>query len=436
MNSIGVGDGHAVRRRAHRSSTLALAAQHLASVVAWMSRNTRTRRKAESSSGPIRGCRLRGRPLSASGAPRAIVLARPHHVIELSDHQQVDLTTIIKGAVETSAPVINQARHRLHVAVPAEPIVLDADPVRLEQVFANLLNNAAKFMSAGGDIWLLAWREGDEAVITVRDKGIGIAPEHLSRIFEMFTQVLARRDSAIAPARRSSSTERGPGDTRERLGYAGRMSGRCPTLLAVSLALGACAGELGEPGATAPPAAVSAPAPVSGAAMATAPGPQTRRERLRRSRGPANGMFVVSHFSAGVFATLLVQPATYLLAARVGDTGHGLGPAVGALLIGAFVPPILNYTLQWAVGREFAPGRDRFWPGFLVRQAAHLGIFAGAVVGGVDFHNLGQATALVLGEAFVNSGLSTMTAELTRRPRAATPGATTEVVVPVLELKF
>lgn len=223
---------------------------------------------------------------------------------------------------------------------------------------------------------------------------------------------------------------------RERCGTLVTMPGRRPTLLAVSLALAGCAGELGEPRTSAPlVAAPTVAAPAS--CEPTAAAAPTRAAARRRARGPADGQFIFSHFSAGVFSTIIVQPATYFLAARVGETGHGLGPAVGALLIGAFIPPILNYTVQWAVGRKIAPGRDRFWPGFLVRQVTHLGIFVGAVVGGADFRNLGHATAIVLGEAFLGSGLATMTAELTRRPRAAsTAGATTEVVVPILEVKF
>lgn len=213
------------------------------------------------------------------------------------------------------------------------------------------------------------------------------------------------------------------------------MQGHRPTLLAVSLALVACAGELREPATPAPPpTAVAPPAPAS-CEPAPAPAP-TPRERRRRERGPTDGNFVFSHFSAGVFSTILIQPATYWVATRVGETGHGLGPAVGALVLGAFLPPILNYTVQWAVGRSIAPGRDRFWPGFLVNQVSHLGIFIGAVVGGADFRNLGHATAIVLGEAFLNSGLATMTAELTRRPRAATAATATTVIVPVLEFKF
>jgi hypothetical protein len=214
----------------------------------------------------------------------------------------------------------------------------------------------------------------------------------------------------------------------------GRMQGHRPTLLAVCLALGACAGELREPVTRPPPVAAavtSAPASCE-PAPAAAPAPRKRR----RDRGPTDGQFVFSHFSAGVFSTIIIQPATYFIAARVGDTGHGLGPAIGALVLGAFLPPILNYTVQWAVGRKIAPGRDRFWPGFLVRQVSHLGIFIGAVVGGADFRNLGHATAIVLGEAFLSSGLATMTAELTRRPRSMTATGATELVVPVLEFKF
>lgn len=213
------------------------------------------------------------------------------------------------------------------------------------------------------------------------------------------------------------------------------MSVRCPWVLVASVALVGCAGEL-------PPAASPPPEPAVGVhaadAVATrcepAAAPPTRAERRRRARGPTDRDFVITHFAAGAFGTLLIQPASYFIAAKVGDSGRGLGPAIGALLIGAFVPPVLNYTVQWAAGRKFSRG-DRFWPGFLVRQATHLGFFVGAVVGGVDLHNFGQASALVIGEALVSSGLATMTAELTRRPNPAA-GPNTTVVVPVLEFKF
>ena len=70
-----------------------------------------------------------------------------------------------------------------------QPIYLDADPVRLAQVFSNLLNNAAKYMDRGGHIWLTSTRGEREVVVTVRDAGIGIPAEALPAIFDMFTQV-------------------------------------------------------------------------------------------------------------------------------------------------------------------------------------------------------------------------------------------------------
>src|SRR5437588_13042249 len=74
--------------------------------------------------------------------------------------ERVELAAVVRGAVETSRPLIDAARHQLAIALPPEPLVLDADPVRLTQVFANLLNNAAKYMEEGGQIWLSARRDG------------------------------------------------------------------------------------------------------------------------------------------------------------------------------------------------------------------------------------------------------------------------------------
>ena len=79
--------------------------------------------------------------------------------------------------------------HELTVTLPPQPVYLNADPTRLAQVVGNLLNNACKFTEKGGRIWLTVEREGEQAVIRVRDTGIGIAADQLARIFEMFTQV-------------------------------------------------------------------------------------------------------------------------------------------------------------------------------------------------------------------------------------------------------
>jgi len=102
---------------------------------------------------------------------------------------RVELASVIQSAVETSQPLIEAAGHRLELAIPSEPLTLEADPVRLGQVFANLLNNAAKYTPEGGRIWLALRREGSDAVVSVRDNGIGIAADMLPRAFEMFTQI-------------------------------------------------------------------------------------------------------------------------------------------------------------------------------------------------------------------------------------------------------
>ena len=101
----------------------------------------------------------------------------------------VDLATVVKSAVETSRPVIEQMGHQLAVTLPDESVVVDVDLVRMAQVLMNLLNNAAKYTERGGRIWLIAERQGADAVIIVRDTGIGIAAEALPGIFDMFSQV-------------------------------------------------------------------------------------------------------------------------------------------------------------------------------------------------------------------------------------------------------
>lgn len=103
--------------------------------------------------------------------------------------QRVELAAVVNDAVETSRPLIESMGHELIVTLPQQPIVLDADPTRLAQVFLNLLNNAAKYSERGGHIRLTVETQGNEISASVRDNGIGIPAEHLTRIFEMFTQV-------------------------------------------------------------------------------------------------------------------------------------------------------------------------------------------------------------------------------------------------------
>jgi signal transduction histidine kinase/integral membrane sensor domain MASE1/ActR/RegA family two-component response regulator len=103
--------------------------------------------------------------------------------------ERVELQTVIQSALETSQPFIEEAGHQLIMSLPSEPVYLDADPVRLAQVVSNLLHNACKYTARGGHVWLTIETAGDEALVRVRDDGVGIPPEMLRRVFEMFTQV-------------------------------------------------------------------------------------------------------------------------------------------------------------------------------------------------------------------------------------------------------
>jgi PAS domain S-box-containing protein len=101
----------------------------------------------------------------------------------------VELTAVLRTAVETSRPLLEAARHHFTMTLPSKSIYLDADPTRLAQVFSNLLNNAAKYTEKGGQIELSVERTNGEVAIAVRDSGIGIAAEHLPHLFEMFSQM-------------------------------------------------------------------------------------------------------------------------------------------------------------------------------------------------------------------------------------------------------
>jgi PAS domain S-box-containing protein len=126
--------------------------------------------------------------------------------------QPCDLRRVIDDALETSRPSIEAAGHQLTIALPAQSMELDADPIRLNQLFTNILNNATKYMDANGKIWLAARiengkimvsngeNEGDESpltfrhvVVSIKDSGIGIESEMLPRLFDMFVQAESGR---------------------------------------------------------------------------------------------------------------------------------------------------------------------------------------------------------------------------------------------------
>ncbi len=108
--------------------------------------------------------------------------------------EPVFLLSVLEGAVEAARPSIDAKRHALNIECPAESIEMDADPVRLTQVATNLLTNAAKYTDPEGTITFGARLEADALVIYVRDTGIGIAPDMVNRVFEMFTQVQAEAE--------------------------------------------------------------------------------------------------------------------------------------------------------------------------------------------------------------------------------------------------
>ena len=102
--------------------------------------------------------------------------------------EQIVVSGIVERALETVQPLIVQRRHQLTVSLPPQPIWLHADAARLDQVLVNLLTNAAKYTDEGGHIWLSVQYEDDVVVLAVRDTGIGIAPELLPDIFDLFIQ--------------------------------------------------------------------------------------------------------------------------------------------------------------------------------------------------------------------------------------------------------
>src|SRR5450755_2522472 len=99
--------------------------------------------------------------------------------------ERVTLTSIVDAAVETSRPLLDSKSHHLVVNLPAQEIQLDADPLRLSQVLSNFLTNAAKYTDAGGHIELSGSVQVGQLLLTVKDNGIGIAPDSLQRIFTM-----------------------------------------------------------------------------------------------------------------------------------------------------------------------------------------------------------------------------------------------------------
>jgi PAS domain S-box-containing protein len=114
-----------------------------------------------------------------------------HGTLELKK-SAIELGAVVSAAIETARPVLSAKHHHLSVAMPDQPIRLDADAVRLAQVFSNLLINAAKYTDPGGHIQLTITRERDDAVISVTDNGMGLSADLLPRLFTIFSQERTR----------------------------------------------------------------------------------------------------------------------------------------------------------------------------------------------------------------------------------------------------
>ncbi|RZL40452.1 MAG: response regulator [Rubrivivax sp.] len=110
--------------------------------------------------------------------------------------ERIDVATVVRNAIETCQPLLTHGKQAVHVQLPAEPLLVEGDPVRLTQILANLLNNASKYSGNGSDISVRAGVEGSTVLISIRDTGIGIDPAALPRMFEMFSR--GDRDSGHA----------------------------------------------------------------------------------------------------------------------------------------------------------------------------------------------------------------------------------------------
>ena len=156
--------------------------------------------------------------------------------------ETVDVQAVIRSAVDTSRPLLDAAGHDLEIALPETLLIVHADPVRLSQVVANLLNNSAKYTPGGGKISLAVVEDEGDVVISVRDTGVGIPAEMLPRVFELFTQVDRTRKHSqgglgigLALVKSLVEMHRGRVEARsEGLGHGSEFIVRLPLLTAAS----------------------------------------------------------------------------------------------------------------------------------------------------------------------------------------------------------
>jgi PAS domain S-box-containing protein len=160
----------------------------------------------------VRILQVKGPPVPELQRARAVIDRQVKHLHRLVDdlldvariargqvhlkHQALDLRGVVRDALDMTHHILEARGHSVLVSLPDETLVVNGDAARLVQVVANLLTNAAKYTSAGGSIWVALNTEGHHAVVRVRDTGVGIRAEHLTKVFDLFEQVERERDGA------------------------------------------------------------------------------------------------------------------------------------------------------------------------------------------------------------------------------------------------
>jgi signal transduction histidine kinase len=116
-----------------------------------------------------------------------VVIATLRSDVTMLTKETIDLNRAVSDLAESFQPLAGAKEQLLDVVLPPRPCWIEADPLRLDQVFSNLLTNAIKYTNAGGHVWAMVQRCDDRAVVTIGDTGRGISPEDLPRVFDLFT---------------------------------------------------------------------------------------------------------------------------------------------------------------------------------------------------------------------------------------------------------
>ena len=104
------------------------------------------------------------------------------------EKERIDVNTLMKRAIESATPFLNSRRMQVHASLFSTPLIIEADPVRIEQVLVNILNNAGKYSNPQSRVWVRVNKEGNKAVVVIKDEGTGIGHDFLPKVFDLFSQ--------------------------------------------------------------------------------------------------------------------------------------------------------------------------------------------------------------------------------------------------------